>query len=375
MIKVLHSVSNMDRAGIETMLMNYYRHIDKNKVQFVFLCNKSKIGAYNDEIIKMGGKIYVSPGYNPLKIFQYGKLVKRILLENPEIKIVHAHNGPLQFFALYFAKKYGIKIRISHAHSTKVPYSNKYFDLGNLYKRFLKSKLKRVANYYWGCGLEAVRFYYGKKVVKNKNYEIIRNAVDTSLFSFKSDVRIEERKKLNISEDCFVIGHIGRFNIVKNQSFLLKVFKEVLNIEKNSKLLFIGDGELEDKVKNEAKKLGIDNSVIFAGNVKDAYNKYQIMDVFVLPSIFEGLPVVGVEAQANGLYCVFSDSVSHEVDITGNTTFLSLNEDYKTWAKALLNKKERDKDAIKKIEINGYSIAKESKKLEEKYLDLVKKID
>ena len=184
----------------------------------------------------------------------------------------------------------------------------------------------------------------------DNNYEIIRNAINVKNYSYKKNVRSLERKKLNINEDCFVIGHIGRFTTEKNQSFLLKVLKEVLKENDNSRLLLIGDGYLEDKVKSEAKQLGIEDYVIFTGNINDTYNKYQVMDVFVLPSLFEGLPVVGVEAQTNGLHCVFSDRVSTEVDITGNVTFLSLDEDYKTWAKVLLDNKNRDMNVIKKIE-------------------------
>lgn len=375
MIKVLHSVSNMDRAGIETMIMNYYRNIDREKVQFVFLCNKRKPGAYDEEIMRMGGKIYVAPGFSPLKRHKYSALITKILKENPEIKIIHAHNGPLQYFSLKYSKKSGVKIRIAHAHSTKIPFSNRFFDIKVLYKRIIKRKIKKVSNYYWGCGTEAIKFYFGEDVINKKEYELVRNAIDLKKYAFDQEKRKIEREKLNIDNECFVVGHIGRFTTEKNHSFLLKVFKEIIRKNKNSKLLLIGDGYLEDKIKNEAKELEIIDDVIFTGNIQDTYNKYQAMDVFVLPSLFEGLPVVGVEAQANGLNCIFSDRVSKEVNITNNVKFIKLEDDFEKWANVILESKNRDKNVSYKLEQNGYSIITESKKLEKRYIELANNID
>ena len=247
MIRILHSVSNMDRAGIETMLMNYYRHIDRDKVQFDFLCNKSKPGAYDDEIRKMGGRIFRSPGLNPLKWFEYQKMVKKLLIENPEIRVVHSHNGAFSLQAQIAAKKCNIKNRIVHVHGTKID-----FNLKLPLKLLYKTQLKRFANNYWGCGLEAIKYYFGSKVVKDNNYKIIRNAIDVEKFTYDEEKRKELRKKYNL-EGKVVIGNVARFMKQKNHTFTLDLFKVILSKQKDAVLVLIGDGELLDSMKQKAK--------------------------------------------------------------------------------------------------------------------------
>ena len=231
MIRVLHSVSNMDRAGIETNLMNYYRNIDREKVQFDFLCNKQKPGAYDEEIKALGGRIFKSPGLNPIKWFKYQKMMKELLSKNPEIKIVHSHNGAFSLQAQLAAKKCGIENRITHVHGTKIDFNIK-LPLKLLYKFFLK----KVSNNYWGCGTDAVIYYFGKKEIENNNYKIIRNAIEIEKFIYNENIRSELRKQYNL-EDKFVIGNVARFMKQKNHTFTLDLFKVILQKEPNSVLM------------------------------------------------------------------------------------------------------------------------------------------
>ena len=366
MIRILHSVSNMDRAGIETMLMNYYRHIDRDKVQFDFLCNKSKPGAYDDEIRKMGGRIFRSPGLNPLKWFEYQKMVKKLLIENPEIRVVHSHNGAFSLQAQIAAKKCNIKNRIVHVHGTKID-----FNLKLPLKLLYKTQLKRFANNYWGCGLEAIKYYFGSKVVKDNNYKIIRNAIDVEKFTYEEKKRKELRKKYNL-EGKVVIGNVARFMKQKNHTFTLDLFKVILSKQKDAVLVLIGDGELLDSMKQKAKELEIDKSVIFLGNINNVNELYQLMDIFLLPSLFEGLPVVGIEAQAAGLKCIMSDTITKEVAITNNVKFLNLKSDsLEKWADEIISSFEYNRKNTKQDIINaGYSIHDEARKLQEIYLKM-----
>lgn len=363
MIRVLHSVSNMDRAGIETMLMNYYRHMDRNKVQFDFLCNKTKPGAYDQEILDMGGKIYHSPGLNPLRFFKYKNEVIDILKENSDIKIMHSHNGALAYQSLYAAYKYGLKNRICHAHATTID-----FNLKLPLKLAYKTQLKKVANNYWGCGKKSVEFYFGSNIIKSNNYFIVHNAIDEEKFLYNEQKRKEVREKYNLNGK-FVIGNVARFMKQKNHTFTLDLFKVILQKEPNAILMLLGDGELLDAMKQKAKELGIENSVMFMGNVNNVNEMYQAMDLFLLPSLFEGLPVVGIEAQASGLKCIFSNTITDEVKVTDNIEFLDLNKDsLEKWADKILSYKEYERKNTDKEIINaGYSIEEEAKKLQKVY--------
>ena len=363
MIRVLHSVSNMDRAGIETMIMNYYRHIDRTKVQFDFLANKSIKGAYDEEIKSLGGRIFLSPGLNPVKWFKYQKMVKDLLDSNPEIKVVHSHNGAFSLQAQLAAKKNGIKNRITHVHGTKID-----FNLKLPLKLVYKTQLKKVSNNYWGCGTEAIKYYFGNKIISSGNYRVIHNAIETQKFVYNSEKRTELRKKYNL-ENKFVIGNVARFMKQKNHTFTLDLFKVILQKEPNAVLMLLGDGELLEAMKQRARELQIKKSVMFLGNVSNVNEMYQAMDLFLLPSLFEGLPVVGIEAQTAGLKCIFSNTITDEVKVTDNVEFLDLKKDsLEKWADTILNYKEYErKNAEQEIIDAGYSIEVEAKKLQEIY--------
>lgn len=369
MIHVLHSVSNMDRAGLETMLMNYYRHIDREQIQFDFLANKPKPGAYEDEVREMGGRIFVSPGFNPVKLPKYRAFMKDLFQKHPEIQIVHAHNGALAYYALREAQRNQIPYRIAHSHNSKINW-----DLKWPIKQYCRAHMKKAATNFWGCGELAVEFYFGKQIAQNKQYTLIRNAIEEERFVFQPEVRERLRREYQVG-DKFVIGHVGRFMYQKNHTFLIDIFEQVYRRNKNAVLFLIGEGELEENIREKIMQKGLSEAVVFTGSIPNVNEMYQMMDVFILPSLYEGLPVVGVEAQASGVPCVFSNTITEEVRITDVTEFISLSNSPEQWAEVLLKYCVgfQRKDMTSEIVKAGYSIHTEAQKLQQLYLDMVKK--
>lgn len=355
-IRVLQCVSNMDRAGIETMLMNFYRNIDKDKVQFDFLCNKSKPGDYDDEIRSLGGNIYVTPGLNPLKWFKYQKFMKSFFENHPEYKIIHCQNEAMGFPALYAAKKCNIPTRISHSHNTITRFDFKW-PIKILYKLLLKG----VATDYVACSHAAGLYLFGKDV------KIINNAIDSDKFLFNNNIRKKIRKQLNIDNN-YVIGHVGRFEPQKNHEFIIDMFYNYQKENDKAVLLLIGTGSLFNRIKEKVEKLGIKDKVLFLGNISNVNEIYQAMDIFILPSEHEGLPVVGIEAQTSGLRCLFSDKITKEVDITGNVVFLPINS-YEDWICEFNKNCSFERLNMKKIIVDkNYDIKNATRRIEDFYL-------
>lgn len=367
MIRILHVVSHMDRAGLETVLMRYYKYIDKSKIQFDFLVNKNKKGAYDDEILKMGGHIYKTCGLNPLYINKYKKQVKEILKNNPDIKIIHGQNDASQYPAIKAASEINFPIRISHSHNTSVDINLKY-PLKMLYKMLIP----KIANHYMGCGRDAIKYFFGKKVIKNNDYIIIKNAIEIDEFIYNEDIRQEIRQNLNINENTYLIGHVGRFSNQKNHKFIIKLTEKLSQTNLDFKIILIGEGELEEKIRRQINKKKLDKYFIFTGNISNVNIYYQALDLFILPSKYEGLPLVGIEAQASGTKCLFSEKITKEVKITDLVTFLPLN--INIWKDRILKECKNitaKKDMTKKIKKAGYDIKTETKKLEELYISLI----
>lgn len=366
MIRVLHSVSNMDRAGIETMLMNYYRHIDRTKIQFDFLCNKKKPGAYDEEIISMGGRIFHTPGLIPTKYPQYLEYMKDLFDKYPEYRIIEAHNGALGVYALHAAKKNNIPVRIFHAHGASITKDWKW-----PIKMFCKSRIRSNINIKFTCGIAAAQCYYGKKVVQQSDYELIPNAIEVERFLYDSNVRMSLRHKYQL-EKKHVVGHVGRFMAQKNHKFLISVFAEIAARDELATLVLLGDGELMMEIQKKVAQLNLIDRVIFVGNVENANEWYSAFDVFVLPSTWEGLPVVGVEAQAADLPCFFSSNITREIELSDKAYFLSLEAPISEWAKCIIDKFDdtRRESRTTLITEAHYNIKVESKYLEKRYMEL-----
>ena len=281
-IIVAHIMGKWNGGGVESVVMNYYRNIDRNRIQFHFLCDEDSTDIPYEEIEKLGGKVIVIPPYQ--KLFKYQKELYRIFKEN-NYKIIHSHINALSVFPLRIAKKAKIPVRIAHSHST----SNKKEWKKNILKMILRPFSKLYANNYFACTEYAGKWLFGKKVVERKELNVINNAIDLKKFEFNENTREDLRKELGIKEDVLVIGHVGRFMKQKNHEFLIDVFEKAIKQDDNIYLILVGQGPLEDKIKEMAKEKGIENKILFLGQRNDVNKLYQAMDIFVLPSLYEGL--------------------------------------------------------------------------------------
>ena len=306
-------------GGVESVIMNYYRHLDHSKVQFDFICDEDSTRISYDEIKKLGGRVFLVPKYQNLP--KYLKVLEKLFKEN-QYRIVHSNINTLSVFPLYAAKKAGVPIRISHSHSTSNPKEWKR----NFIKNILRPFSKRYATDYFACSEVAGRYLFGNKTFNRGEVKIIHNAIDIDKFKFDEVARKKLRKELGIKDSTIVIGHVGRFVQQKNHTFLVDVFKEYHKKNPDSKLLLVGSGPLEDEIKKKVERLGLKDSVLFLGQRDDINKLYSVMDIFCLPSLYEGLPVVGVESQAAGLPIIFSNGVSHEAIISKNAKIVPTQE-------------------------------------------------
>ena len=359
MIRVLQCVNNMHRAGLETMLMNYYRHIDRNQIQFDFLTHRPERSDYDDEIESLGGKIYYAPRLYPQNLAVYFRYMKAFFREHPEYQIVHSHIDSMSFLPLLAAKRAKVPVRIAHSHSTSIDMDHKY-----ILKQLYRNCIPAAASDFCACGKEAGKFLFG-----GRSFTILPNAIDAERFMYDAEVRNAVRKELNL-QNKFVLGHVGRFSMPKNHVFLLEIFEKVCSVNDDAQLLLIGTGEKEAEIKRRAAELGIDAHVLFMGSQNNVSRYYQAMDVFVMPSLFEGVPVVGVEAQYAGLPCIFSDKVPEEVAFSGLCRFVSLNETAEKWADIVLNAAKRER-CIPVIADSAYDIRNSAQLLMKYYIDLV----
>lgn len=345
-------------GGVEAVVMNYYRNIDRNKIQFDFICDDDSTNIPYDEIDALGGKVILIPPYQ--NVFEYHKKLKKVLIDG-DYKIVHSHINTLSVFSLFAAKCAGVPVRIAHSHST----TNKKEKKKNLLKQVLRPFSKLFATDYMCCSELAGRWLFGNKEYDKGNVYLLNNAIDLDKFKYDEEKRKEKRKELNIEDSTLVIGHVGRFVEQKNHRFLIDIFNEVHKQKENSILLLAGQGPLMEEMEEKVKILGIEDSVKFLGQRNDINELYQAFDVFCLPSLYEGLPVVGVEAQATGLLCVFSNDMTKETKVLDTTEFLSLNQSVEEWAYTIIEKIKRFKRLNPKKEISdkGLNIDTEAQKI------------
>lgn len=362
-IRILNLFTIMNRGGAETMVMNYYRNIDKSKVQFDFLVHRQERGAYDDEIEAMGGRIYRMCPIYPQNFGKYKKMLGAFFDEHSEYKILHSHMSELGCYAFMEAHKRGIKVKICHAHNA--PHG---FDFKTILREYFKLRIRPYCSHMFMCGYSSGEWLFGKK---NSKYFIqVNNAIDAQNFKYNQKVSSKMREELSISEDALVFGHIGRFNTQKNHSFLIDIFNEIQKKRENSVLLLVGNGDLEKEIKNKVKILGIESKVLFLG-VRDDINRIiQSFDVFLFPSLFEGLGIVLIEAQAAGIPCITSEKVvAKEAAITNLLNYYPLEKDAKDWAdRALELTKIVKTDTTKNIASAGFDIKANAKWLEDFYL-------
>ncbi|HHT7114384.1 TPA: glycosyltransferase family 1 protein [Bacillus cereus] len=367
-IRILQVFNSMNRGGAESMIMNLYRQIDKTKVQFDFVVHTPNKGAFDDEIQQLGGNIYYIPRFNGYNYLSYRHSWNEFFCKHREFKVVHGHIGSSAAIYLSIAKKYGI-YTIAHSHSTKKT-TKKIKTLQEIMFPIFSYPTRFIADYFFGCSMLAGSCRYGDAIVGSNRFEVINNAVKTQDYIFNEDVRIKYRNAFNL-ENQFVIIHVGRFDVPKNQSYLIDIFREYHGIDKTAKLVLVGDGPLKEAMEEKVNKYNLQKNVIFTGIRDDVSNLLKMGDVFVFPSIYEGLPVTLIEAQATGLKCIVSDTVTEEVKITDLVEFLGLNEPIEKWVKRLEDasnyylRTDRSND----LAIAGYDIKETANFLEEFYIN------
>lgn len=328
--RVLHVLGSLGLGGAESRIMDLYRNIDRNEMQFDFVTHSSKEEHFEKEIRQLGGNVYRIPRFKVYNWFGYKKAWKRFFSEHSEFCAVHGHMTSTAALYLPIAKRQGAPLTIAHARSAGVPAGIK-----GLFTRFLRFPLKYRADYCLACSKEAGEAVYGKRWMEEGRAEVIPNAIDAAKYVYQEAVRDKIRKELNI-EEKLVIGHVGSFRMPKNHAFLLQVFAQIYRKRKDACLLLLGEGELMEEVKKQAEELAIAEAVHFLGNRADVSPYYQAMDFLVFPSFFEGLPGTIVEAQTAGLSCLLSDTITKEVKVTKLVAFYSLERPAAEWADYVL---------------------------------------
>ena len=364
-IRVLHILQRMEAGGTQALLMNLYRNIDRKKIQFDFLVVYKEKQFYDEEINKLGGRIYRLSFREDLNLLKFIKDLKTFFQEHNNYKIVHCHAYTIGYFCLRAAKKVGINVRIAHSHSNAMT---------NDIKKYLKKIMQKLfilhATDLFACSEEA-----GKYLFHNKTFNILKNAIESSKFISNVTARERIRKELGIS-DSFVIGHVGRFKPEKNHKFWIDIFAEIKKQQLNSKLLIIGNGDPSEEIKKYIYDNGYINDVIIMKNRKDVNILYQAMDLFIFPSKYEGLGIVAIEAQTAGIPVLVSTGVPIETKITPLYDRISLKKSAKAWAEKgleLSNNNLSHTNMQKYIISSGYDINATVNKMEEFYLSKINK--
>ncbi|EDY96719.1 glycosyltransferase, group 1 family protein [Phocaeicola plebeius DSM 17135] len=365
--RVLHITEKLQAAGIESFIMNMYRNINRKNVQFDFYVTRNENEFYDKEINQLGGKKFTSSIKNKsiiLKIIIESFYLYHFLRKH-KYSIVHLHTcTPLRILYLLAAKFAGVNTRIIHSHSAAISEKSKlkYF----IYSLF-RLLIKHSANYYFACSEAAAQWMYNRSILQDKHYQVIYNGINTQDFAFDNITRSTYRKALNI-EDKFVICHTGRFLEQKNQSFLVELMEELIKIDNNVILLLIGTGYMEEQIKNMIKNKHLEKYIHCLGVRSDVSQLLQAADCYVMPSLYEGLPVAAVEAICAGLPCILSENITKEVDICNNIPFISLNASKETWIAAIIKAKEwKRQDISVKVKEAGYDVHDVANKLEQFY--------
>lgn len=327
-IRVAQIIGKMWAGGVEAVVFNYYRAIDKKQVQFDFYYDEDSTVQPSQELIDMGARFIKLPPYQ--KIWKYIPCLYQHLRKN-KYKIVHSHLNTLSVFPLLMAAMVGVPVRIAHNHS--VPSGNEW--KRNALKNFLKMFSKVFSTDYFACSEKAGRWLFGNKSYDSGKVIVVPNAIENKRFLRDEVIREKKRKQMNI-DNSFVVGHVGRFTYAKNHLFLLEIFKEILNMKPNAKLLLVGDGELRDEIKSKISQLGIWDQVILAGKTTSPEEFYHVIDVIILPSIFEGLSVTTIEAQFSGVPIVISEAVPKETNISNGFKYMKLSDSAELWANAAI---------------------------------------
>lgn len=354
-LRVLHVLTGLNSGGAESYIMNIYRHIDKSKIQFDFLL-RSNDNIYKSELDQMGSNVYVTDSFP--RHFIKNAIQTYLFFKTHHYQVIHVHaNALLYMFALRCAKRNDIKCRIIHSHNSSMA----HMQLLPIHE-FNKRHIGNLATDYFACSDAAGEWMFGN------NYTVMKNAVDTDAFEFDAEKRRNIRNELGINDNRLVIGHVGRFSEQKNHAFLIDIFAEIVKKRPDAKLLLVGGGDLKQIIADKIEKLDLAGNVIFLGVRKDVSNIINAFDVFAFPSLYEGLPIVIVEAQANGLPIFCSEAVPMQAILVDGVHVLPLESGADYWANCILNTDISRNKTKHKIIAAGFDIKTEAQKMQEFYL-------
>lgn len=359
-IRVLQVFAALNAGGVENFVMNAYRRMDKNKIQFDFAMTSGKKGYYDEEVLYMGGRIFYFDSDKSLT-----DNLENVLKNEGPFAAIHSHVFFYSGLVMRTAKKCGVPVRIAHAHNAHTGESRSIVRIG--YELAMRHLINANSTVMLGCSEKACRYVFGDGCMSDKRVSVLPDGIDCDRFAFNEEMRKKVRMEYGL-EDKFVVGHVGHFNPAKNHEKILSVFAEVAKQREDATLLLVGDGNLEDSVRTKAEELGICDKVVFAGAHKDVENMYHAMDVFLFPSKYEGFGMAMVEAQLSGLACVASDVVPEDTNADGRAVYIPLDEDDEKWADAVLSAPERDTSMTDVIR-NSFGIETTVGSLEKIYLD------
>ncbi len=381
-IKVLHVIGTKLQGGIATVIYNYQSHLKCEDIQMDYLIfAEGDPGRLYEKVINLGSRVYVLPALKNLRLFKIIYEINKFMKETGgQYDILHLHSVNIGFLCFPLARKYGVRHLIAHSHATE--FSDKRLNAAR--NKILCMGIRRRAEIKMACSKAAGEFLYGKEYMKD--VIVLKNAVDCGRFAFCPKARERVRKELEL-EGQFVLGNIGRFSRQKNHAFLIEIFEQVVALCANAALLLIGDGPLKEQVVSLVEQKKLNSKVHFLGYQEKVSDFMQAMDLLVLPSLFEGLPVAGIEAQAAGLPCIVSTAVTEEMDV-GLTTYLDLDSGSRVWAEKIMEMRnvdkreknkyenidmksvERRKQGRELVSLAGYDIEVEAEKLRKFYLGI-----
>jgi glycosyltransferase involved in cell wall biosynthesis len=372
-IRVLLLFTIMNRGGAETMVMNYYRHIDRSKIQFDFMVHREQRGVFEDEIESLGGKIYRMPPIYPQNFIRYQRMLKEFFDDHHEYKIIHSHMSELGYFAFKEAKKHNVPVRICHSHNAPDFRHETFIQyLKFLPRYYFIRQMRHLTTDFFVCSHIAGMWHFGEK--RQNDFVFMRNAVDLDSLCYKPEEASRMRKELGLSQGQHIICHVGRFNRQKNHDFLIDIFSEIHKKDQSAVLLLAGDGELRAQIEDKVNRLHLQKNIFFLG-IRDNIN-FLLMasDTLLFPSLYEGLSVVLVEAQASGIRCVMTNTLAKETIINKNRVeLLSLNQSAEEWANAVLNRQSNydRSSAVYVLREAGWDVRDNANWLQKYYLDSV----
>lgn len=362
MIRILHAIGSLEIGGSQSMIVNLYRAIDKTKIQFDFVVHREEYEFYQPIVEALGAKVYTLPTFKGYNIQKVRKAWDRFFCDHPEYKVLHSHVRSYASLYLPIAKKHGLKT-IIHSHST-----SNGSGLSSVMKMALQYPLRYQADYFFGCSREAGEWLFGKSIVNSDKYKMLQNAINTDTYRFNQLARNECRRELNLGTKKVYI-HVGRLHEAKNHMFLLEVFAKIWTKCKDSVLLIVGDGDLKGQIQQKIKELGVESSVQMLGARSDVPNLLQAADCFLFPSKWEGLPVTVVEAQAAGLPCYISETVTKDVKVSELAHYLPI-DDPVLWVEAVDDADLSRKDVTEDIIRAGFDVKTTAQQMENFYMEL-----